>query len=212
MTDVTIFYQGGSGGFALYYYLLLSGNYQIDTSTAWKMINDQYNPELLEYPEKWKSKEIWPDNNLLKQSSGPNLFLICNPLFPAERLFNQYKYVSNNTYKILLYTNIHLQLRMAWEKKAWWFTKISKQFFKAPSINKQYIRWILNSAIEFNNKLVDKNVPLIIDKFQPDQIVQLNEFVLTKNLLNFPAPNQDQLDFLQYWHSIQPSKAKKLIT
>ena len=48
MTDVTIFYQGGSGGFALYYYLLLSGNYQIDTSTAWKIINDQYNPDFLQ--------------------------------------------------------------------------------------------------------------------------------------------------------------------
>lgn len=26
--DITILYQGGSGGFALFYYLLLSGKYQ----------------------------------------------------------------------------------------------------------------------------------------------------------------------------------------
>ena len=206
MTDVTIFYQGGSGGFALYYYLLLSGIYQIDIPTAQTMVNIQFSDKLSSNTKKWKEQEFWPNNVELKKQTGPKLFLICNPLFTAD-MYDQNKWVSDNTYKILLYTDIHLQLRMCWEKQAYWFTEVSKQQFNASDDNQQYFRQIIGSSKEFKGSQVDPMILDIIDHFTPDQIVRLEDFINTGALDNFARPNQQQIDFLNHWRQLQPGKA-----
>ena len=88
-SDVTILYQGGSGGFALFYYLLLSGKFVtgLDYTSIQDLIDQQYPDRLIQNPKLWKTKEFWPDNVLCKQSkSGPKLFLICNPMWDKHAL------------------------------------------------------------------------------------------------------------------------------
>ena len=145
MTNITILYQGGSGGFALYYYLLLSGNYQYTIAETQQLISQQFQDNLKNFPEQWKNKEFWPDNQQLKNQDGSKVFLICNPLFNPDMLTTNLD-ISDRTHKILLYVDLKLQLRMAYEKQAYWFTKVSKTKFSAPDKLNQYLRQIIISG------------------------------------------------------------------
>jgi hypothetical protein len=185
---------------------MLSGKYQYDITTAQTMVNTQFSDKLLNNTKKWKEREFWPNNVELKKQTGSKLFLICNPLFTAD-MYDQNKWVSNNTHKILLYTDIHLQLRMCWEKQAYWFTKASRQQFNAPDDNRQYFRQIIDSSKDFNGSRVDPMILDIIDHFTPDQIVRLEDFINTSVFDNFSKPNQQQIEFLNHWRLLQPSKA-----
>jgi hypothetical protein len=202
--NVTILYQGGSGGFALYYYLLLSGQFQHSIDQTWELIHSQFSTDLLTNTSSWKTREQWPDNHELKKRSDPTLFLVCNPLWGG---YNQP--IPDNTYKILLYANLRLQLRMAWEKRAWWFTDITRTVKNAPANNKIYLRQIINSAATLDNHNVDPMVPKVIDYFKPDNIIRLEDFVKGKNLPG--SPNIHQLKFLNHWISLQPKKALRLM-
>jgi hypothetical protein len=197
--DVTILYQGGSGGFALYYYLLLTGRFQHSIEDTWDQIHYQFPTKLIDNPSMWKTQELWPNNHELKQSPGPNLFLICNPLWG-----DYYRSIPDNTHKILLYTDLHLQLRLAWEKRAYWFTDISRQRFDKFNNDQEYIRWILQSGVDFNGVTVDPRVLDIIDQFVPNNMVRLQDFV------RGPA-NADQQKFLDHWIRLQPKKALRLM-
>jgi hypothetical protein len=201
--DVTILYQGGSGGFALYYYLLLTGQFQHSIEETWQLIDQQFPAELGCNHRAWKNYESWPNNVELKKQSGRKLFLICNPLWSDDMIEVNHS-VSDDTHRILLYTDFRLQLRMAWEKQAYWFTAVSKQAFRAPNNDRDYIRWIKKSAIKFNGSTVDCQVPTIIDKFRPAEIVQL------KDLLTQPC-TIDQQKFLDRWINLQPKKTQHLM-
>ena len=201
--DVTILYQGGSGGFALYYYLLLTGNFQHSTEDAWQQIRYQFPSDLATEPATWKTRELWPDNLALKKQSGPRLFLICNPLW-NDHMIEVNHAISQDTRRILLYTPLKLQLRMAWEKRAYWFTNVSRQAFAAPKDDREYVRWIKKSGVDFNGIIVDSCLPKIVNEFNPNKIVKLQE------LLTEPA-TQDQKKFLDHWISIQSKKAQHLM-
>jgi hypothetical protein len=201
--DVTILYQGGSGGFALYYYLLLTGRFQHTTEETWKMIHNQFPVDLIDDPAKWKTLELWPDNVALKKQSGPRLFLICNPLW-SDSVAEVSHAISNDTRRILLYAPLRLQLRMAWEKRAYWFTDISRQAFAAPSSDREYVQWICQSGVDFNGITVDPMVPRIINEFEPDMILSIKE------LMSEPA-TADQRKFLDHWVKLQPKKALRLM-
>lgn len=206
MGDVTIFYQGGSGGFALYYYLLLSGNYQFDVDTVKGMVKKQFPTTLASTPKQWKTTEIWPDNRQLKMTSGPKLFLICNPLFAPNMLMSNQE-ISKGTYKILLYTDIRLQLRMAYEKQAYWFTEVSQKHFNAPSNTRQYLKQIINGQ----NNQFDPELENIRRLFSPDQEIRLEDLIKKKCVAGFNTPNNEQINFLEYWHSLQTPKSIKLL-
>ena len=197
--DVTILYQGGSGGFALYYYLLLTGRFQHSIKETWDQIHYQFPTKLINDPSTWKTHELWPDNHLLKQTSGPNLFLVCNPFWGDYN-----RSIPNDTHKILLYTDLHLQLRMAWQKRAYWFTDSSRQAFDAPNNDREYIRWILRNGVDFNGVTVDPRVPDIIEQFVPDNILKLQDFVCG-------TANTDQRKFLDHWIGLQPKKVLRLM-
>ena len=201
--DVTILYQGGSGGFALYYYLLLTGQFQHSTEETWQQIHYQFPVDLATKSAIWKTRELWPDNLALKEQSGPRLFLICNPLW-NDHMIKVNHAVSDDTCRILLYTPLKLQLRMAWEKRAYWFTDLSREVFAAPSNDREYVRWIKQSGVDFNGIIVDSCLPKIVNEFNPNKIVKLQE------LLTKPA-TRDQKKFLDHWISIQPKKAQHLM-
>jgi hypothetical protein len=201
--DVTILYQGGSGGFALYYYLLLTGHFQHSVEETWRQIHYQFPSDLATDPDIWKTRELWPDNWALKKQSGPRLFLICNPLWTTDMTEVNHA-ISDDTHKILLYTSLKLQLRLAWEKRAYWFTDVSRQAFAAPNNDQQYIRWISQSSVPFRDTQVDPQVPEVIKEFQPNVILSLEEF------MSQPA-TPDQRKFLDHWISLQPKKAQRLM-
>jgi len=201
--DTTILYQGGSGGFALYYYLLLTGQFQHSIEETWQLIDRQFPPELILNPRDWKSYEIWPDNVELKKQSGPNLFLICNPLWNDDMIQVNH-YVSEHTHRILLYTDFRLQLRLAWEKRAYWFTSVSRQAFCAPDNDGDYIRWIKKHTDQFNSATVDFRVPEIISEFVPNEIMTL------KDLLDRPC-TVDQRKFLDRWLTLQTEKSLRFM-
>ena len=201
--DVSILYQGGSGGFALYYYLLLTGEFQHSTEETWELIHNQFPYNLATDPDTWKTRELWPDNVALKKQSGPRLFLICNPLW-NEHMIQVNHAISDNTHRIMLYAPLKLQLRMAWEKRAYWFTDVSRQAFNAPDSDQQYIRWISQSSVPFKDTQVDPRVPDVIQEFQPNVILSLEEFI------SGPA-TPDQRKFLDHWISLQPKKALRLM-
>lgn len=202
--DISILYQGGSGGFALYYYLLLSGNFQHSIDETWQMIGHQFPLELIKDRSQWKTRELWPNNQQLKHLSGRKLFLVCNPCWGDYN-----RSIPNDTFKILIYANLHLQLRLAWEKRAWWFTDITRTHNNAPDNNQVYIRQIIENASTFNRQPVDPFVLKIIQEYAPDQIVQLKEFVHGKNILN--CPNMHQSKFLGTWIQLQSKKSLRLM-
>ena len=201
--DVSILYQGGSGGFALYYYLLLTGEFQHSIEDAWKQIHYQFSSDLADNPNTWKTRELWPDNVALKKQSGPRLFLICNPLW-NDHMIEINHAISDDTHRILLYTSLKLQLRMAWEKRAYWFTDVSRQAFAAPDTDREYIRRILRSGVPFHDTQVDPQVPAVIEEFQPNKIIRLEE------LVSQPA-TPDQRRFLDHWFKLQPKKSQQLM-
>lgn len=201
--DVTILYQGGSGGFTLYYYLLLTGRFQHSVEDTWDRIHYQFPSDLINDPSIWKTLELWPDNVALKKQSGPRLFLICNPLWTTDMTEVNHA-ISDDTHKILLYTSLKLQLRLAWEKRAYWFTDVSRQAFAASSREQEYIRWIKQSGVDFNGTTVDPCVPKIVNEFKPNKIVKLQE------LLTEPA-TPDQRKFVDHWIGLQPKKALRLM-
>lgn len=205
--DVTILYQGGSGGFALFYFLLLSGRYNtgLEYTNIQHLIDTQFPTVLKDQPTLWKNIEHWPDNQLCKNRPGPRLFLICNPLWSSNIIKNIS--ISKNTHSILLYTNFKLQLRMCWEKQAYWFTETSRQYFKAPQNNKQYIRQIL----KMQKNALDPDIDKIKIAFNPTQTVELTKFINDKNIPGFDEPNQDQIDFLNRWANLQPYKVRNVL-
>lgn len=209
MRDITILYQGGSGGFALFYYLLLSGKYHtgLEYNSIHDLIAEQFPDTLTSFPNTWKHKEFWPDNQACKQSTkSPKLFLICNPNWNTDVL-KQNLAISVDTHKILLYTNFKLQLRMCWEKQAYWFTDISKVAFNAPQDSKQYIRQIINTQ----KSGLDPQVKRVENLFNPDQKVNLVDFIKTKTIPGFGPPNQLQLNFLTHWFNLQPKKVQQAL-
>ena len=201
--DVSILYQGGSGGFALYYYLLLTGEFQHSIEDAWQQIHYQFSSDLADNPNTWKTRELWPDNVALKKQSGPRLFLICNPLW-NDHMIEINHAISDDTHRILLYTSLKLQLRMAWEKRAYWFTDVSRQAFAAPDTDREYIRRILRSGVPFHDTQVDPQVPAVIEEFRPNKIIRLEE------LVSQPA-TPDQRRFLDHWFKLQPKKSQQLM-
>ena len=211
-TDTTIMYQGGSGGFLLYYLLLLSGKYVSgDTaiqqssdivSTVKQKILEQFPNSLKDNRSQWKVKEFWPENGSIKkiQLHKNKLFLICNPLFDNRHIADNLN-IASNTRKVLLYTDIDLQLRMAYEKNAYWFTDISKKRFNAPLSNYRYIRQIRSSYKMLENNKVDPRVIDIMNLFQPNLIINL------KDLISNTEFNHDQTTFLTHWLSLQSTKS-----
>jgi hypothetical protein len=206
--DVTILYQGGSGGFALFYYLMLSNQFVtgLEYNNIQQLIDIQYPDFLLQNPQSWKQHEFWPDNAWCKTLSGRKLFLICNPLWDHDMTKKNLE-IAKGTHKILLYTNFRLQFRMCWEKQAYWFTNISKKKFNAPISNKEYLKQI----IQTQQCGFDPALSQVRDIFRPDQELDLKNFILTKDIKNFNQPNSKQLDFLNKWTQLQPIKVKRLL-
>lgn len=114
--DLVVSYGGGSGGFLFLHFLLLSDQYYC----VFKQENDLVSQWDINNPSSWKSTEIWPDNldTLSTTTDQSKIYFFCNPTI--EKLSGYHGK------KIVVYTSLDNQLRLASFKRANWFLNKSE--------------------------------------------------------------------------------------
>jgi hypothetical protein len=118
MTDLSIGYSGGSGGFLLLHLLLLSDQYHVkfqDNKSFDEVIDQQWK---ITDPNQWKSSETWPDNlqTYNSQTLLNKIYFYCNP-------YNDQDWGQYSTSTIILYTDYRSQILLSHYKKAHWYCK-----------------------------------------------------------------------------------------
>ena len=206
MQDTTIMYQGGSGGFLLFYYMLLSGEYitGLDMERIEEYIENQYHPNLAKDQQSWKiGTEHWPNNLECKNSrvNKPKLFLAANPSF-TYYLDKELQYIVNDTKIMLMYTDLKTHLRMSYNKKAYWFSELypEKRINKSQYNTKEFIHKILNSGVMWRGEFCDSEL-LRIEKIFPNL-----EPVRLKDLIQNYPKNSKQQWLIDRWLSLHTSK------
>lgn len=147
---------------------------------------------------KWKATEIWPDNDETKQANiDKKVFYYCNP---KEKDWEEH----SNDYRIILYTDLDLQILLAKNKCAWYF------FQGGPTQEK--IKQIKNDSTWLDGTQVYG--PLA--KFtQANLYVKLQDLVITKggSILE-PlgcAVTQQNLEHTTLWLNLHDEEERKLL-
>jgi len=200
-------YQGGSGGFLLFYYMLLSGEYTtgLDIERIEEYIEIQYHTNLANDKKSWKvNTEHWPDNLRCKNSSSdkPKLFLVCNPITKPYSINKELQNIVSDTKIILLYTDLRTHLRMSHNKQAYWFywlNKLNNHKFNRLT-KKAFIRIILNSGVWWKNQLSDPELPKINKIFPELEAINLRDLIQ-----NYPK-NEKQQWLIDRWLSLHTKK------
>ena len=206
MQDTTIMYQGGSGGFLLFYYMLLSGEYTtgLDMENIDQYITKQYHPNLIDDKKSWKvNSEHWPNNLECKNtpSNKPKLFLVCNPTVSPYYLNKELQHIVKDTKVLLLYTDLKTQLRMSYNKQAYWFSELTeRKFNQSLYTNKEFIRRILNSGVYWKDDFCDPEL-VKIEKIFPNL-----ETVRLRDLLQKYPKNVKQQWLINLWLSLHNAK------
>jgi hypothetical protein len=127
-SDIHIYYYGGCGGFFVLHLLLLSEKYKcifhsnFDFNDVFKF---QWYSKIWsdENVTSWKVLEYQVNNNETKKSNLEHkLFLWANPT-PSN-------YNNSTGYKIVVYSNIWNQFKMAYKKRCFWFNMFSTSDYK----------------------------------------------------------------------------------
>ena len=186
--------------------MLLSGEYTtgLNMENIEHYINNQYHTKFTNDKQHWKLfTEHWPNNLECKNQSSDKakLFLVCNPTITPYYVNKELQYIVNDTKIVLLYTDLNTQLRMAYDKHAYWFNEPSrKQFNRSYYTNKQYIRRILNSGVLWRDELCDPELPKIERIFSNLEAVSLRELIQ-----NYPK-NSKQQWLIDKWLSLHSKK------
>lgn len=116
--DLNLLYSGGSGGFILLHFLLLSDQFDVVFKN-----NKSYHDAVkwqwqISNSDKWKSNEYWPDNNATSKiiTDKRKIYFFCNPQQHSDlRAYCKYN--------VALYVDYASQLKLAYFKKAWIYEK-----------------------------------------------------------------------------------------
>jgi hypothetical protein len=151
MTNLSIGYSGGSGGFLLLHLLLLSDQYHVefkDNKTFDEAFNKQWK---ITNPDHWKSSETWPDNlqTYHSQTLLNKIYFYCNPC--NNQGWNQYI-----TSTLMLYTDYYSQTLLAHYKKAKWYCK---KYQSAHNLKFSAYRELLKNWRNHYNNIKDSNWP-----------------------------------------------------
>jgi len=215
-SDITVVYQGGSGGFFLYYLLLLSGHFisgeksiiesNGDATEVWKLINSQFPTSLKNQNDGWKHTEHWPDNKLCANTSTSKrkLYLVCNPLFAPET-YEHNKWITSISTPVLLYTDLKTQLRLAYDKRSYWFTPASMKVFN-PTYKPlgDYMHQIRKDRTIFEGREVVSILPKVVSEFNINHTVYLQDAL--GGMLDEPYRH-----FAGLWFFLHSPKARKLL-
>ena len=109
LDDIYLGYTGGSGGFFALHLLLLSNRYNCSLEQPFDQIfKSQWD---IKNSAHWKHTEIKPDNKkTLEEFDSPRLFFECNPVVSTWK--------NIVTCKVLIYTDLFLQLSLSKYKNA----------------------------------------------------------------------------------------------
>jgi hypothetical protein len=136
--------------------------------------------------QSWKSSEIWPDNERTLASNCCDrqyrIFFNCN---------NVEKWLQMPGKKIVLFTDIKTQIRLAMFKKAYIYNNLENSI----SITKSMIR----NAKKYKGCMINRSVFDLLD--HADHVVKLQDFV--QDMLRNPF-NTDQRRFTQQWLKYHP--------
>jgi hypothetical protein len=124
-SDLILSYSGGSGGYLLLHFLLLTKKYYC----SFDQDNDLISQWQITDPSKWKSTEIKPNNinTLSSTTTKSKIYFFCNP---TEDMLLKYSGKS-----IVIYTSLANQIEMANYKRAHWF--MNKNEF---GINRDFVK------------------------------------------------------------------------
>lgn len=116
--NINLLYSGGSGGFVLLHFLLLSDQYDVvfkGNINQQKVLKAQWQ---ISNPGQWKSNEFWPDNSATSDliTNKSKIYFYCNP----HQHSDLGKYCRLN---LALYIDYASQLKLAYYKKAWIYEK-----------------------------------------------------------------------------------------
>lgn len=138
-------------------------------------------------PDHWKSTEIWPVNTGTLNSNCVDrpyrIFFTCNDIDSWQKWPGK---------KVVLYTDIRTQTRLAMYKKAWKYISSARTFSKTKNS--------LLLAKPHGADLVGDKVKIALD--QTDCAVRLQDFV--KSMLGNKS-TQQQKDFTEYWLQQHPT-------
>lgn len=117
MTNWTLQYSGGSGGFLLLHLLLLSDRFYTafhEDLPLDQIIQKHWN---IPKPDQWKLNEIWPHNQLTQASTvdSDKIYFCCNPYY------DDCESDDLPCKNIVIYTDYHSQQLLAHYKKANWY-------------------------------------------------------------------------------------------
>ena len=197
--DLNIFYHGGTGGFYFFHQLLLTNKFfcQLEGNSVEDIRTNQFN---ISDPTKWKSKEVWPDNDLTRVSNTNlrKIYLVCNDINHWEKLPGK---------KILLHTDLKTHIRMAFYKKSHWFVPFQKISNYTTDINlmKNLLTSNKNNVLSANNILIKKF------KLKNDDLILLQDLLnpigLEKTLNQFGCEiSEKNIEFMNYYLSLHPKK------
>lgn len=194
-SDLDIFYYGGTGGFYLLHQLLLTEKFYCnfgDENKSFLDINDsQFNISEIKF---WKNTEIWPDNDLTKtyQTSLRKIYFYCNDC--AD-------WINAKEYKICLYTDYKSHIRLAANKRAYFYTK-------GHLYNNNYIEHTKKLLKNYNSEIYKKYK---IAMKKSDLNVRTQDVWTVDGLENFLNKvgceiQQVNIDFLKRFLNLHPKK------
>jgi hypothetical protein len=200
LSDVSVLYFGGSGGFFLLHLLMLSKKFFCSPLEDFESVfHKQWT---IQDPARWKSSETWPNNAATAgaQTNLRKLFLHCN----GGPGWDQH-----SGSKVLLYTDIETQLAMAEYKKAWCF----HPDFVGTRDQTQVREAVIKDSVEIKGKLCWREVA---DKWTiANQTVYLQDIVsdceVFLNSLNLEYTSQ-HAQFVDQWVNLHPVEIQKLLT
>lgn len=202
--DLNIFYSGGSGGFYLLHYLLLFRQHwcalDLPTAAEHSCTDQDFDSKLksiidhqwsIPTTSKWKQNEVWPDNSVTLAQAAPRpykVFLTCMTPYPGS-------WPDLPGKKVLLYTDINSQIRLAAAKKAIWFRDGKR-------LSKTQIKKFIQQAFAANNHKIYHRLQPYFDT--ADYTICLQDLMARPELVLGAAVTDQHRQFTQHWKNCHP--------
>jgi hypothetical protein len=204
-----IHYRGGSGGFLLFYYLLLSGKYVAgingvnitpNIQKVKKLIQCQFPITLSSNKHVWKHTEIFTSPELEFPSTFQYLRMTCN----------NNPFITDKNPSYIIFTNLHAQLRLVYDKCAYVFEPGNNKYADGPALKNILLKNTYKSKVRFNGITIEQQVKEMMDRHASPTLVYLQGLVQGTDPL-CENETSDQREFINYWLSLHTEKEKRLL-
>lgn len=198
--DVNLFYFGGSGGFYIFYQLLLTDQFvsmfENEPYDVRKAIAEQFD---IKITSEWKKKEKLPDNTatLELKTTTPKLFMTF--FVPSGVVYTEWLALPGT--KAFVYTDCKSHIRLASAKNAGWAADRPLRIDQVKRLLKSSIQGLIKEVF-FVKKYIEQNNGITI-RWQD----ALTKDGLNKIFKQFDVTaNQDNFDFMEAYIKLHPEK------